>query len=121
MDWSRLELFAAKNYNNPACCSRQEFLLDIKRLRALQKFLSQPDPPARATLNIFVVLFNLFGSSAETLVLETTPKEIWWKIPPFLEKIGRLRRFGVKMIDGSSVDLEEDPREATLTTSLERI
>lgn len=120
-DWSRLELYAARNYNNPFCCSRQEFLLDIKRLKTLQRLLALQDPPPRATLNVFVVMFNLFGANAETLILETTPIENRWKIPPFLDKIGRLRRFGIRMIDGSVVNLDEDPREASLITALERI
>jgi hypothetical protein len=83
------EMYAIKNYDNPACKGMSEFLDDLNRFkyikRLLRKHSAGKELRERLILNHIVILYNLFGSEAATKMLFfKIEKEYWPHLKTFL-------------------------------------
>lgn len=93
---------------------------DVKLLRHVKREMAEPELSYRPLLNLIVILSNVFGDGVEGLVFSAIEQDRW-KLVPFLDKIGRLRRYNVKLADGSRINLPYDPREDAISDKLSTI
>lgn len=65
-------LYAMKHYDNPQCTEMSEFEEDIKRFQYLRKLFSRyrqdNDLKERLILNHLIVLYNVFGLQATSMI-----------------------------------------------------
>lgn len=91
IDFSRLAL---ASYDNPACVDIKEFQEDIKRFGRLNKYLLDdrewtPDL-CRKVLNYVIIIYNIFGDSANLLLDYKIQVECKPKLRAFQNILGRL-------------------------------
>jgi hypothetical protein len=85
-------LYAAKHYDNP-CHNTEEFLDDLKRFKYLKrlfvKYKETGELKDRLILNHIIVLYNIFGDSA-TSMLFLKLKGFEEYLKPFIVLLNRL-------------------------------
>jgi hypothetical protein len=81
-------LYAAKNYNNPACSDVKEFLEDLKRIKYVKKACTRYETTGelkeRLILNHIVILNNVFGPQALPRILFLKMEKQMRFIKPFM-------------------------------------
>lgn len=81
-------IYAAKYYDNRACCSTDEFLEDLKRIKYIKKLLTRyletGELKDRLILNHIIVLNNVFGAYHTPKILYLKLKSYFGQIIPFL-------------------------------------
>jgi hypothetical protein len=81
-------LYCAQNYNNPQCCSNEEFLEDLKHIKYIKKLLTRyvdkGDLKERLILNHLMILNNLFGPRHLPRILYLKLKPQFNCVKPFL-------------------------------------
>jgi len=82
-------IFAAKNYNNPACVDVDEFYDDLARFkylkRLLRKYKNSGIIQERLILNHIIILYNVFGIKAcNRMMFYKIDEEHWSVIKTFL-------------------------------------
>ena len=104
-------MYAIKNYNNPQCEGELEFLDDLKDLSTSKDYLknikSQVNLENVLLLNHFIVLNNVFGSDAITLLLYKIDKEHWGVMKSFLIYLNMLEKYELSDIRADEYVLEE--------------
>jgi hypothetical protein len=87
-------LFAMHHYNNVQCSSLEEFETDLKRFLYLKKLFSRykngGELKERLILNHIIVLYNLFGDNATTMLFYKIDKEYWNSLITFLIFLNRM-------------------------------
>ena len=105
-------LFAMHHYDNPQCHSVVEFEEDMKRFLYLKKLFtrySQNDElRERLILNHIIVLYNIFGDAATTMLFYKLEEKYWRSLVTFLVYLDRMpeeiSQYGIKL---SEVELDE--------------
>ena len=100
-------MHAMKNYENPQCCSIEEFEEDLKRFLYLKKLLSRhkndDELRERLILNHIIILYNLFGESTTNFLFYKIDKECWDSLVTFLVYLNRmpeeLPQYSIKLSD----------------------
>lgn len=92
--------FALKYYDNPNIGSVVEFEDDLKRFIHLSKLLRRYklskniiDLKERLILNHIIIIYNLWGNFATSLLFFKIEQENWDVLIPFLAYLGRLPEF----------------------------
>jgi hypothetical protein len=71
---STFEIYAAQNYCNTICLSKEEFEEDLKRIslikRILKRHIRGEQIPTRLLLNHIIIFYNTFEIPAATKLLE---------------------------------------------------
>lgn len=87
-------LYAMHHYDNPQCHSIQEFEEDLKRFLYVKKLFSRYKSSGelreRLILNHIIVLYNIFGDAATTMLFHKIDKCHWDTLATFLVYINRL-------------------------------
>ena len=105
-------LFAMHHYDNPQCHSVVEFEEDMKRFLYLKKLFtrySQNDElRERLILNHIIVLYNIFGEAATTMLFYKLEEKYWRSLVTFLVYLDRMpeeiSQYGIRL---SEVELDE--------------
>lgn len=89
LDEENFLIFAAKNYNNPACVDVDEFYEDLARFkyikRLMRKYQSSGILQERLILNHLIVLYNVFGvDAANRMIFYKMDEDHWPAIKTFL-------------------------------------
>lgn len=91
---STFELYAAQNYNNPSCISKEEFDEDLCRFRYVKRLCSKYQETGeikeRLLLNHLVILYNLFGPACTAMLYFKISEQDWSVITPFMDFLGFL-------------------------------
>lgn len=89
IDDENFEFFAIKNYDNPSCRGKEEFLDDLKRFKYLKRLFRKhgngKQLRERLILNHIITICNLFGVDAgiKMLFFKIDP-EHWTQLKTFL-------------------------------------
>lgn len=90
-------------YVNPQCVSLEEFKEDLYRIVTIRKSISRyikgEELNVRMLLNQFIILFNVFGSTAFDLVRYKLDAQHYPIAYAFLVKINRLPESEVILLD----------------------
>ena len=105
-------LFAMHHYDNPQCHSVVEFEEDMKRFLYLKKLFtrySQNDElRERLILNHIIVLYNIFGDAATTMLFYKLEEKYWRSLVTFLVYLDRMpeeiSQYGISL---SEIELDE--------------
>jgi hypothetical protein len=95
-------MFAMKHYDNPQCCSIDEFNEDINRFKYIKKLITRyvetGDLKERLILNHLIVLNNVFGARPLTRMLFLKLDKHLMYIKPFLIQLSILpdRVYGIR-------------------------
>jgi hypothetical protein len=85
---SNFIMFAMKHYDNPQCCSIDEFNEDMNRFKYIKKLLTryikEGDLQERLILNHLIVLNNVFGATPLIRMLFLKLDKHLMYIKPFL-------------------------------------
>lgn len=85
---SNFIMYAMKHYDNPQCCSIDEFNEDINRFKYIKKLITRyietGDLKERLILNHLIVLNNVFGAVPLTRMLFLKLDKHLMYIKPFL-------------------------------------
>lgn len=102
---------AMHHYDNPQCCSVEEFNEDLKRFLYIKKLFTRykvnDDLRERLILNHLIVLFNVFGESATELLFYKIDKIDWGLLATFLVFINRMPE-KVEGVSSSTLMLDEN-------------
>lgn len=107
-------LYAAQNYNNPACTSLKEFHSDLKRFKYIKRLLKRYKKTnvlsERLLLNHFILLRNIFGPAMVPMLFFKFDEEYWSEIKTFLVYLNYLQDgFDINdEIDESSIPLDDE-------------
>jgi hypothetical protein len=110
LDDSNFLLYAAQNYDNPQCHSTEEFLEDVRRIKYIKKlltrYLENGDLKERLILNHFIILNNVFDTTALIRMLFLKMEKYLPQVKPFLvflsifpEHIENVKRKGILNTD----------------------
>ena len=104
-------MFAIRHYNNPHCEGEKEFEDDLKRFkyikRLLRKYYDTGILKERLLLNHFLVIKNVFGSTAAiTLLLHKLERIHYPAMKSFLIYLNMLHDYELKFIDEDKYVLE---------------
>ena len=113
-------LFAARNYDNPQCLSKEEFLEDYKRYKYVKRLCRKLSTTTefgseRLLLNHLILLANVFGvpATVRLLFLKCDSERLWRVLKPFLWHLKYLPRV-VMGINGANIDVETIPLDEKL-------
>ena len=115
LDDSNFLLYAAQHYDNPQCHSTEEFIEDVRRIKYIKKlltrYLESGDLKERLILNHFIILNNVFETTALVRMLFLKMDKYLPQIKPFLlllnilpEKIHNVKREGLIVTDTIGLD-----------------
>lgn len=81
-------IYAAKHYDSSHCCSTDEFLEDLKRIKYIKKLITRyieaGELKERLILNHIIVLYNMFGAEHLCRILYLKLGDYFQYIMPFL-------------------------------------
>jgi hypothetical protein len=105
-------LFAMHHYDNPQCHSVVEFEEDMKRFLYLKKLFTRYSQNGelreRLILNHIIVLYNIFGDAATTMLFYKLEEKYWRSLVTFLVYLDRMpeeiSQYGISL---SEVELDE--------------
>jgi hypothetical protein len=109
-------MYAMKHYDNPQCCSIDEFNEDINRFKYIKKLITRyvetGDLKERLILNHIIVLNNVFGARPLTRMLFLKLDRHLMYIKPFLIQLSILpgRVYGIrsdKVIDTDTIPMDQ--------------
>lgn len=107
-------LYAAKNYNNPACTSLKEFHGDLKRFKYIKRLLKRYRKTGilseRLLLNHFILLHNVFDEAVLPMMFFKFDEEYWSDIKTFLVYLNYLPdNYQInEKVNESSIVLDKD-------------
>lgn len=118
-------IYAAKHYDNSACCSTDEFLEDIKRLKYIKKLLTRyldtGELKERLILNHIIVLNNMFGAEHVCRILFLKLGDYFNYIMPFLVLLNVLPDKLYNIRDQKTIDLNMITMDAKIVEKLRNI
>jgi hypothetical protein len=98
-------LFAIKHYENPHCCTREDFDEDVKRFkylkRLLKRYLRGGSLRTHLVINHLIILYNVFGEAATPLLFFKLEREYWCILKTFLLF---LNKYPIGMMPSLEVD-----------------
>lgn len=105
-------LFAMHHYDNPQCHSVVEFEEDMKRFLYLKKLFTRYSQNGelreRLILNHIIVLYNIFGEAATTMLFYKLEEKYWRSLVTFLVYLDRMpeeiSQYGIRL---SEIELDE--------------
>lgn len=109
-------MYAMKHYDNPQCCSIDEFNEDINRFKYIKKLLTryikEGDLQERLILNHLIVLNNVFGATPLVRMLFLKLDKHLMYIKPFLILLNLLpdKVYGIgkeKIIDTDIIPMDQ--------------
>lgn len=105
-------MFAIKHYNNNKAGGEDEFYDDLKRIKYIKRLFKRYSETSelreRLLLNHFIVLNNMFGSSAAiTMLLFKIEKEHWNLLKSFLIYLNMLKENELKNVNTNKNVLEK--------------
>lgn len=114
---SNFVMYAMKHYDNPSCCSIDEFNEDINRFKYIKKLITRyvetGELKERLILNHLIILNNVFGAEPLCRMLFVKMDKHLCYIKPFLVMLSILPEYvygikdqGVIMTDMISMDDE---------------
>ena len=87
-------IFAIKNYQNPSCTGMQELEDDLKRFKYLKRLFNRykktGDANERLIINHLILLFNVFGTAATSMLFFKLEERFWSDLKTFLVFLNRL-------------------------------
>ena len=88
-------IFAIKNYDNPGCSGMSDLEEDIKRFKYIKRLLRRYQNTSvlneRLIINHIIVLYNVFGDSATTMLFYKLEKQYWSYLKTFLVFLNRVK------------------------------
>ena len=99
---SNFTMYAMKHYDNPSCCSIDEFNEDISRFKYVKKLITRyietGELKDRLILNHIIILNNIFGAGPLCRMLFLKMDKHLMYIKPFLVMLSILPEFvyGIK-------------------------
>jgi hypothetical protein len=118
-------LYAAKNYNNPACQGVHEFSEDYDRIKYIKRLFKRYQTKGvlkeRLILNHVIILFNVFGVEAATRILFSRLElNLWSLLKTVLIFLNFMpeRVIGIEGIDIISADIALDTRLISVLRSI---
>ncbi len=88
-------MFAIKNYDNPSCNGMSDLEEDLKRFKYLKRLMKRYENTGilseRLILNHLIILYNVFGNSATTMLFYKIEKKYWSHLKTFLVFLNRMR------------------------------
>ena len=118
-------LYAAKNYENPACTDMAEFIEDLRRIKYTKKLITRyietGELKERLILNHLIVLSNIFRSEplVRILILKMEPQLEY--IKPFLLMLGCLPKYVYNVKVKRTIDTDLIPMDQGIVTALRKI
>ena len=105
-------LFAMHHYDNPQTHSVVEFEEDMKRFLYLKKLFTRYSQNGelreRLILNHIIVLYNIFGDAATTMLFYKLEEKYWRSLVTFLVYLDRMpeeiSQYGISL---SEIELDE--------------
>ena len=105
-------LFAMHHYDNPQCHSVVEFEEDMKRFLYLKKLFTRYSQNGelreRLILNHIIVLYNIVGEAATTMLFYKLEEKYWRSLVTFLVYLDRMpeeiSQYGIRL---SEIELDE--------------
>ena len=97
--------FAMNCYDNPQCVNIKEFESDVKRFKFLDKLFIRYNEDKilreRLILNHIIILYNVFGINATSMLFHKINKSYWGQLTTFLIYLNYMpeRVNGVSRID----------------------
>lgn len=83
-------LYAMHNFSAPACYDLEEFNEEIKRFRYIARAFKINSINIRLILNHIIILYNMFGNAATSMLMFKVGKDHWSQLVPFLVYLNRL-------------------------------
>lgn len=118
-------IYAAKHYDNTACCSTDEFLEDLKRLKYIKKLLTRymdtGELKERLILNHIIVLNNMFGAEHVCRILFLKLGDYFNYIMPFLILLNVLPDKLYNIRDQAVIDLALITMDVKIVERLRKI
>jgi hypothetical protein len=118
-------IYAAKHYDNSHCCSTDEFLEDLKRLKYIKKLLTRyaetGELKERLILNHIIVLNNMFGAEHVCRILYLKLGDYFNYIMPFLVLLNVLPDKLYNIREQSVVDLDMITMDTKIVDKLRKI
>lgn len=118
-------IYAAKHYDNSYCCSTDEFLEDLKRIKYIKKLLTRYSETGeikeRLILNHIIVLNNMFGAEHVCRILYLKLGDYFNCIMPFLVLLNVLPDKLYNIRDNAVIDLDMIAMDAKIVDKLRNI
>jgi hypothetical protein len=100
-------IFAIKNYDNPSCNGMSDLEEDLKRFKYIKRLFKRYENTdvlsERLVLNHLIVLYNVFGNAATTMLFYKIEQKYWSYLKTFLVFLNR-------MTDSSLIEVTLDQR-----------
>jgi len=81
-------LFAIKHYENPQCVTQEDFNEDMKRFKYLKRlfkrYFKTGEIRIHLIINHIIILYNVFGEAATSLLFFKLEREYWSALKTFL-------------------------------------
>ena len=107
-------LFAIKNYENPQAVTKEDFDRDLNHFkyikRLLKRYKNTGELKSHLIINHFIVLYNIFGDAATTMLFFKIEEELWPVMKTFvlfLDKLPEYPRCYIHDIEVDAFCLEE--------------
>lgn len=118
-------IYAAKHYDNSHCCSTDEFLEDLKRIKYIKKlftrYVETGELKERLILNHIIVLNNMFGAEHVCRILYLKLGDYFMYIMPFLVLLNVLPDKLYNIKDQSVIDLNMITMDTNIVEKLRKI
>lgn len=83
-------IYAMHHYDAPTCSDLEEFNNEIKRFGYITRAFKLNNINTQLILNHIIILYNVFGISATSMLLFRVSKDHWKYLVPFLIYLNRL-------------------------------
>ena len=118
-------IYAAKHYDSTNCCSTDEFLEDLKRIKYIKKLLTRyidtGELKEQLILNHIIVLNNMFGAEHICRILYLKLKPYFEHITPFLILLNILPEKMYDIGDEAVVDIAMINIDSNIVDRLRKI
>lgn len=122
---SNFIMYAMKHYDNPQCCSMDEFNEDLNRIKYIKKLITRyietGDLKERLILNHLIILNNVFGATPLVRMLFLKMDKHLMYIKPFLVLLSLMpdNVYGIR--NEKMIVTDEIPMDVTIINALRNI
>ena len=106
---SNFQLFAIKNYENPQAVTEDDFHKDLNHFkyikRLLKRYRNTGELKTNLIINLFIVLYNIFGEAATPMLFHKIEKELWPVMKTFVLFLNKLPEYPRCYIHDIDVDV----------------
>lgn len=122
---SNFIMYAMKHYDNPQCCSIDEFNEDVNRFKYIKKlltrYINEGDLQERLILNHLIILRNVFGAAPLVRMIFLKLDKHLMYIKPFLILMNILPTTVYGVGKQGIIDTDEIPMDQHIITILRQI